>query len=236
MTAFDKNISLELCNIPANTIFRFLDIDELQELMLARKCFQYKKGDCIIQCGHRVTGFFCLNSGVVKIVKYGDSGREQIIKFLKTGDVYGYQYLLDDDQLPGVSVIAVDDCGLCFIPSEHLFHMIRSNPKFAIEIMKVATQEQEEMINRLTDIAQKKVKQRLAKRLIEIEKTFGTDDNGYLNLALTREEYANFVGTATETVIRLMAVFKSEGCIKMEKRKIAIRNMQKLQQISREFD
>jgi len=235
MKATNLNISLEMCNIPADTLFRFLEKNDWEELMANRKCFQYQKGDCIILEGHRVNGFFCISTGVVKLSKAGVGGKEQIIKLLKSGDVFGYQSVLSE-HLPSVSAYALAECGVCFVPTEVLFHLIKKNQKFSAEILKLACHEQDEMIGLLMGIAQRTVKERLAEKLLSIERCFGTDSKGFLNLALSREEYANFVGTATETIIRLLADFKQNGWIEIYKRKIKIIDEKQLLTISKSIE
>ena len=58
--------------------------------------------------------------------------------------------------------------------------------------------------------------------LIHLDSEFGTDDFGILNISLTREELSNIVGTATESIIRLLSEFKNAGSIGLNGRKIKI--------------
>jgi CRP/FNR family transcriptional regulator len=81
----------------------------------------------------------------------------------------------------------------------------------------------------ITHLAQKPVRERLAEALLFIKETYGfEDDNATINLKLSREELANLVGTATETVIRLLSEFKSDRIISLEGKKIKILNLQEL--------
>ena len=80
--------------------------------------------------------------------------------------------------------------------------------------------------NRLINLAQKPVRERLAEAILILKETYGTEkgDNSPLNVNLSREDLANIVGTATETVIRLLSDFKSEKLIATKGRKIEILN------------
>jgi CRP-like cAMP-binding protein len=53
-----------------------------------------------------------------------------------------------------------------------------------------------------------------------------------LQISLTREELANIVGTATESVIRLLSEFKSDHYIDIDGRKIKIINYAALQKLA----
>ena len=61
-----------------------------------------------------------------------------------------------------------------------------------------------------------------AKNYIHLKNDFGLDDNRILQISLTREELANIVGTATESVIRLLSEFKQDHLIELNGRKIKI--------------
>ena len=84
----------------------------------------------------------------------------------------------------------------------------------------------------LTDIAQKSVKERLAEVIVQLVNDFGLDSDKIMKITITREELANIVGTATESVIRLISEFKSEGILESKGRKLRILNKNKLSEIS----
>jgi CRP-like cAMP-binding protein len=88
--------------------------------------------------------------------------------------------------------------------------------------MKLTCKELGEANSYITDIAQKTVKERLAEILMHLDEEFGEDASGVLKVSLTREELSNIVGTATESIIRLLSEFKSHGYLELNGRKIKI--------------
>lgn len=68
--------------------------------------------------------------------------------------------------------------------------------------------------------------------MLSLVKDFGLDEQKYLRISLTREELANIVGTATESVIRLLSEFKSDRLIELNGRKIKIIDQKGLEKIS----
>jgi len=80
------------------------------------------------------------------------------------------------------------------------------------------------------------VRERLAEILLLLVNDFGLDDQNYLQIALTREELANIVGTATESVIRLLSEFKNDGFLELQGRKIKILSTKGLEKISNLFN
>jgi CRP-like cAMP-binding protein len=80
------------------------------------------------------------------------------------------------------------------------------------------------------------VRERLAEVLLFLVNDFGIDKENFLNISLTREELANIVGTATESVIRLLSEFKSDKLVELNGRKIKILNTRGLEKISNVFN
>jgi CRP/FNR family transcriptional regulator len=79
----------------------------------------------------------------------------------------------------------------------------------------------------ITNMAQKSVRERLAFALLILGDIYGEEQ-----INLTREDMANFVGTATETLIRLLKDFKDEGMIEIHTRKLEIIDNEKLMQLA----
>jgi CRP-like cAMP-binding protein len=107
---------------------------------------------------------------------------------------------------------------------------------FSLEMLKLACRELGEANSFITDIAQKTVRERLAEILLLLVNEFGVDSSQYLNISLTREELANIVGTATESVIRLLSEFKTDHLVELNGRKIKILNLKSLEKISNVFN
>jgi len=126
----------------------------------------------------------------------------------------------------------VDEGVLCHIPYSTLIFLIEKNWKFSLQLLQIVCRELREANEFITDIAQKTVKERLAEVLIILKENFDADNQNYLKITLTREEIANIVGTATESVIRLLSEFKQEKLIDMKGRKIKLLDMKGLRRIA----
>ena len=87
----------------------------------------------------------------------------------------------------------------------------------------------------IVNMSQKTVKQRLAEALLYLRQNYGEDENGFLLLTLSRDDYANIVGAATESLIRMLSDFKKKGLIKTEGKKIGIVNDCALKELINRF-
>lgn len=209
----------------------FKTISDPAPLFLPDCVKAYKKGTLIYSEGTPMKGCYFVYEGIVKIYQTGNEGKEQIIKFEKEGDIFGFRSVILKETAC-TSVETLSDCILCFIPDTLLFQEIRNNPEFAYELMQIACKELGESNRYIKDIAQKSVKERLAEILLLIAHDFGMETDGTLKLSISREDLSNFVGTATETLIRLLSEYKTEGLVEAKGRKIKLINPEKLKSLA----
>ena len=210
-----------------NTVFKHLNSDELELIPIENGPDHYKRGEIIYEEGNRINGFFCLVKGIIKIYKTGFDGKDQIIRFAKPGDIMGFRSTITGE-LACTTTKVIEDAALCYVPGELVKSFVKSNGDFAMDLLELACNELGEANDYITDIAQKTVRERLAEVLIHLKWSFNLDSENFLQISLTREELANMVGTATESVIRLLSEFKQDKLIELHGRKIKILNEPKL--------
>jgi len=223
------------CSSLTGAIFSYLSREEIDHINFKKEFRHFKRGDILYNEGSRISGFYCINNGIIKVYKTGPDGKEQIIRFAKPGDIIAYRSVLSNEPAC-TSAKVIEDCNVCFIPSEILISFVKSNPNFAYELLKLACHELGEANSFITDIAQKTVRERLAEILLVLVKDFGLDNDNYLKISLTREELANLIGTATESVIRLLSEFKTDKLVDLTGRRIRILNERGLEKISNLFN
>lgn len=232
-----QDITVPLCGkcaFDSGSLFKYLKPDEVEAINFEKDFRLYKRGDILYQEGNRISGFFCINKGIIKVFKTGFDGKEQIIRFAKKGEIIAYRSVLSNE-LACTSAKVIEDCDVCFIPSEILISFIKTNPVYALELLRLACHELGEANSFITDIAQKTVRERLAEILLLLYHDFDVDEQNFLKISLTREELANLIGTATESVIRLLSEFKSDKLVELNGRRIKLLNIRGLEKISNVF-
>ncbi len=230
----DETLTCNNCLKNINSIFRHLTPEQMDLLLHSTTPRFFDKGETLYHEGRRINGVYCIESGIVKIFKTGFDGKEQIIMFGKERDIIGYRSVLANE-LACTTAKIIKEGVLCFIPATLLLQLVKENPGFSYEIMKLACKELGDANQYITDLAQKSVRERLAEILLHLVEKFELDEENNLNISLTREELANIVGTATESVIRLLSDFKHSGLIDLQGRKIKILDMNGLKHISNAF-
>jgi CRP/FNR family transcriptional regulator len=168
------------------------------------------------------------------VFKLGQQGKEHITSILKEGDLVGYRAMLSDS-LYHVSVEALEEVIACHIPREEFLKSFQSDKVLNNTLITELSAEVISLTNVITDIAQKPVRERTAATLVLLNTVYSSnngDNNGDLSeINLTRESLANMVGTATETLIRIIHDFKEEELITTNGRKINIQDLKALQRI-----
>jgi CRP-like cAMP-binding protein len=221
----------EETNLSEFKFFKHLVDEEIGKLNYDKTCQIYKKGSVVYREGSRLTGFYCITKGILKIYKTGIDGKEQIIRFVKKGDIIAFRSLLSQE-LACTTAKVIDDAVLCHIPYHTLLFLLQNNWKFSHWMIQILCRELREANDYITDIAQKTVRERLAEVLLLLKDSFDVDDSNTLQISLTREELANMVGTATESVIRLLSEFKQDGLIELKGRRVKFNDVASLRRLA----
>lgn len=219
------------CACSSISVFHALSKEEHELLSSRLKCNSYKKGDIIYREGSRISGCYCVQEGVLKIYKTGIDQKSQIIAFARKGDITGYRSVLSNE-MACTTVEVLEDSEICFIPSDIIFSLIKSNSDFALSLIQLTCKELDQANIYIKDIAQKTVRERLAEILLMLHETFNIDKEGFIAINLTREDLSSIVGTATESVIRILSEFKNEGLIELKGKKIKISDYKRVKLIA----
>lgn len=214
-------------------LFNKLDKADLLYLNEEKIPMHFKKGHIIFDEGQKPHGIFCLREGTVKVYKISFDGREQITRILFPGELLGLKALLSGKSY-SVSAAALDDASLCFISKTDFFQLMLKYPEFTRAIIVSLSKLLEQAEFRMISLAHKPVRERLAETLLYLNKTFHATAPSYPRtyLNITRQDIANIIGTAPETVIRLLTEFKDTKLIEIKGRKIFLSNIHGLRKIA----
>lgn len=181
----------------------------------------YKKGQVIFEEGETLNGVYCVRDGVCKLTKLSENGKDQVVKLVVKGGLLGKRSLVTE-QKTNLSAVALNDMEMCFIPKSEIMADLVKNPKFTMDVLKKMANDLKDSDISLVNMAQKSVKRRMAEILIYIYDNLGTNADDYLNIVISREDYASIVGTATESAIRILSQFKKDGLISTKGKQIKI--------------
>jgi CRP/FNR family transcriptional regulator len=221
-----KHVNCSTCIARKKSLFGNLCADEIEHIEAHSDCSYYKKNQSLFLESSYPRGVFCINQGKVKIFKRGDEGKEQIIHIAKAGELVGFRAMFSGEPY-NVAAETLEESNICFIGKDEFLLMMDSNPTLRNGIIKELSKELADRVEFITNMAQKSVRERLAFALILLTNIYEDEP-----INLSREDMANFVGTATETLIRLLKDFKEEGLIEVQTRKMTVLDAKKLMDIA----
>lgn len=211
-----RHVTCENCLTRKDSLFQSFCDNEVDDLDKTKSCNYYKKNQPLFLEGSLPRGVFCLNQGKVKIFARGEEGKEQIIHIAKAGEIVGFRAMFSGEPYK-VSATTLEECNICFIGKSDFLNLVDTNVTLRNGIMKELSKELADRAGFIMNMAQKSVRERLAYVLLLLDDIY---EGEMINM--TREDLANYVGTATETLIRLLKDFKEEGYIITHTRKIEI--------------
>ena len=201
--------------------------ESLKELSEKNEVRSYKKKSEIFREGAYPKGIYFKSTGKVKIFKSNDNGKELITSFYKEGEFFGFLDLLKDEQYSS-SASALEDSEIYVIPKEDFFSLLYNNSQVARKFIEMLSDNLQETEQQLIKIAYDSVRKRVAEALVKLSDKYKNDSESQFSMYVSREDLANVVGTATETVIRTLSDFKESRYIDIAGGTITILDYDKL--------
>jgi CRP-like cAMP-binding protein/ActR/RegA family two-component response regulator len=202
-------------------------IESLKQLSEQREARIYKKKDDIYKEGNYPKGIYFISKGKVKTYQANEFGKELITELHKEGDFFGYLSLLKDEKYTG-SATTFEDSEIYMIPKEDFFSLIYKNAEVSRKFIEILSNNLFENEKQLVKLAYNSVRKRVAEALVKLSDKYKKDGERKFSMNVSREDLANMVGTATETVIRTLSDFKEDKLVEVSGSTIAILNYDKL--------
>jgi CheY-like chemotaxis protein/CRP-like cAMP-binding protein len=189
----------------------------------------YAKKQNLYHEGKRPRYLYYLVSGKVKGFKSNEDGKEYITNLYSSGEFIGYPALIGEKNYDDTTVI-LEDADIMLIPKDDFLNMIYGDIAIATKFIHIITQNVKEKEERLLSLAYSSLRKRIAKALVDIHKKFNPEETNK-PIEISREDIAQYVGTATESLIRTLSDFKGEKLIEIKEGKIIISDIEKLKNL-----
>ncbi len=215
--------NIEKYHLKSSSLFDSLSIAESQLIKegIIRK--EFLKGECLFKEHSFSKGVYIIKKGKVKIFQTNSDGKEGIVYIYKKGDYFGYRPLLAEEPHP-VSAVAMDNVIVSFVPKELFLEILETSATLAKELIVNLSKEFSVWINKMTIFSQHSVKDKVALSLLILNKVYQWNDDSSKSvfISINRDDFAGFVGTAKETLVRMLRIFKDEKIITTKGTKIII--------------
>lgn len=216
----------ENCQSKDKGIFCELNKEGLSNISANKVNNHYRRGQTIFFQGNPSFGLYCISSGKIKISKVGNDGKESIIKIAGPGDILGHRSLFSQENYTATATV-IEDAEICFLDKNYIYSAMKSEPSISLNIIHKLSVDMGIAEKRNASMAQKNARERLAELFLTFIKNYGQkelDGRIRLDIKLSRDEIASMVGTANETIIRLISEFKEVGILEQQGKTIFITN------------
>jgi CRP-like cAMP-binding protein/CheY-like chemotaxis protein len=200
----------------------------LKELCNGKKVKALKKKAELFSEGETPINIFFIKSGSIKTYQSHPDGKELITNLYKVGDYFGFEPLLKNSSY-SETAIALEDSEVISIPKADFLMLVSSHRDVASGFISLLCQKVGEKEKQLLNLAYNSIRQRTAEALLKVSHL--NNEPGKINIS--REDLAKIVGTASESVIRVLSEFKEEGLIEIESGKIKVIGADKLEKVVR---
>lgn len=188
---------------------------------LKKQTFLFKKNERFLTEGEAVSGMYFVLSGAVKVHRqWGE--KELIIRFATKGNVLGIRGF--GDAVYHISATALEETMACFISEDHIRASLQIHPVLSYQLMQFYAMELSNAEIRMSNMAHRDVKGRIAETLLTLQDAFGEDQDHFLHLAISRQDIAAYAGTTYETVFKVFTEWITSGWIRTDGKRIQLRN------------
>lgn len=230
---FDKlKLSCSQCNL-RELCFPYgmpeQDLNRLDAVVQRRR--PMIKGEYLYREGDPAKAIYAVRSGSLKTLVESPNGDEQIVGFHLAGELVGLDGFRDDKHT--CSCIALETSSVCELPVHSLEELCEQVPELQKQMRRIMGKEVATDHAMLLMLGKMSAEEKLASFLLSLsrrmeERHWKADD---FVLSMPRQDIANYLGLAVETVSRLFASYQQEGTIDVDRRRIHIRDMQRLEQV-----
>lgn len=179
--------------------------------------------------GKRPKYLFHIKSGKIKTFRIHEDGKEYITNLYSAGDYLGHVALLENNSYDDTAEV-LEEAEVIMIPREDFLTAVYNDMNIATRFIKLISRDVKEKEERLLRLAYDSLRKRVAKALVDIQQKFSQTGDLHA-IDIPREDIAQYVGTATESLIRTLSDFKSEKLIEIREGKIRILQSEKLRNL-----
>jgi len=223
-----QNAACQNCKF-RSLIFDGMSQKEMRLIESNRTEKTYLKGELIIKQGQAINEFIYLKEGLIKVYIQRDNNKTQIISIAKPYDFVSFISTFASDTYQ-YSISALEDSKVCIIKLDTVKELVKSNGKFALDLIGKISQSSDQIIQNSYNIFNKQLKGKIAHMLIEFsEKIYHSME---YELPISRKEFAQLLGVTTENVIRILSEFRKDEIIKVYGKSIVISRPDMLKRIS----
>ncbi len=190
----------------------------LKEMEAKSKIISVKEGELIIDIGRTVTMIPLLLSGVLKVSRVDENGKELLLYYVSANQSCAMTFTCCMQQYPSeVRAVAESDVEFIAIPIGVMDEWLMKYPTWKSFVMRTVRSRFNELLNTIDQLAFQKLDERLVNYLVD-----KSNATGSTIINLSHEEIANDVASSREVISRLLKKLENEGKVLLYRNQIKL--------------
>ena len=224
----------DLLFLAPSDIFSKIDAKDCSDLLAIGAARFHGKGEFIFRAGDPGKNVYFLRSGRVKIYQASALGREVILWFCFPGEIFGLTEVVQGGGRV-VNAQTCEDAEVLCVPRVQFRTYLDTHNSASFVIMQALSCRLRVLGDMLVNLIDDDVHSRIAKLILRLSACHGTrvGNEVHLNIRMTHQEIADMVGTARQTVTKVLNELKQQGLLSIENHRIRIRSPELLSEHSR---
>ena len=148
-------------------------------------------------------------SGAVRLCKHLGDGRRQIMQFLFPGDLFSFMELAGHS----LTAEAVNDVVLISYPQRQIVRLGAQDPSLRERFGLLMSQRLHGMHDHLMLLGRQTALERVASFLLSLRERMGTQEGALLEVPMSRQDIADYLGLTIETVSRVLTKIRRSRAI-----------------------
>lgn len=195
-------------------LFAALPISAIEDLTSRVAVRRVAVGSAVLTQGEPGDAMFVIMTGRVKVVIFGESGREVTLSILRPGDSFGEMSLFDQSPR-SANCLAIEPTTLLALSRDDLFRHMQAHPRTAMNLLGEMARRLRRADESIAQLALCDVNERLIHRLVGLAREEGAQgpDGLIVRRRPTQQELANMIGSCRETISRAFNQLARDGLI-----------------------
>jgi CRP/FNR family transcriptional regulator len=206
------------------------DLARLESVIGCRR--RLARGDVLFRVGQTFRNLYAIRYGHFMTCRSDPWGERYITGFQMAGDLMGMDAIGNGEHAS--TAIALEDSEVCEVPYARLQVLMAELPQVMAHFHRVMSQEILRDQSAIRFLGILRADERLASLLLNLSARYamrGFSPRRY-QLRMSRDDMARYLGLKLETVSRLLARFRDQGLIRLERRELEILDMRRLQEMA----
>jgi len=202
-------------------LFRGLPAATIQRISALSFRRSYGHGAIVFAQSDPGDALYGVITGKIRISASSPDGREMFLNIMEPGDTFGEIALLDGHERTATAS-ATAPSELIVITRDHFLDLLEREPKLISHVIQLLCQRIRWTSGLAEESALLSVPARLARRLLSLGKLHGHETPNGIELTISQEEVARFLGLSRQIVNQYLQDWKGRGWLALGRGKIVI--------------